>query len=77
MPAEPLLTFTDVAGRLGCSPGQLYKRIREGQFPQPRKTAAGWRYTEEDWSAYLILAGRWGPCSFAIRNAGEKVASEE
>ena len=60
---------------MGCSKAQLYKLIRDGKFPRPRPVSSGGRWTEEDWSAYLLLAGRWQPGAFREkppRTAGKK-----
>lgn len=63
-PQHVLLTFTDVQARLACSRAALYQLIRDGRFPRPRRVGRQWRWTEEDWRAYLLLSDRWHPGPF-------------
>ena len=64
---EPLLSLADVQTRLGCDRSTLYKLIREGRFPRPRRIGRQWKYMEKDWEAYVLLAEHWFPGPFGER----------
>jgi len=62
--SQKLYSMEDVRQRLGISQSTFYRWIREGRFPRPRRIGAEWKYTESDWSAYVMFGGRWGPGPF-------------
>lgn len=61
---EVPLTIEDVCKLLNVQRSRLYKLIRTGLFPRPRKIAGKSLYLLCDWQAYLTLAGRWEPGPF-------------
>ena len=55
-----LIGANEIALRLGLSLLELEKLVQQGKFPVPRKVGPRRFYTEEDWRAWLVLAGRMG-----------------
>jgi excisionase family DNA binding protein len=61
MAPQELLTAKQVADRIGISTRTLRRWIDAGYFPGPTLFGSRPRWTEEDWAAYKLLAGRWRP----------------
>ncbi len=75
---EEVLGMRDFCKRAGgLHLSTLYRQIRSGHAPRPRKQGGRSVYTLRDLAAYLDLVGRWHPGPFEPPKTGPDALDED